>query len=68
MNLILFSIYHLVPELKEELSQSREAIVRHMQDFEEHSMVQLYGCATFAAMTADCKPTTTVNQFVTLVV
>lgn len=68
MNSILFLIYYLVPELKEELSQSREAIVRHMQDFKEHSMVQLYGCATFAAMTAECKPTTPVNQFVTLVV
>ena len=47
-----------MPELKEELSQSCEAIVRHMQDFEEHAVVQLYGCAVFAAMTADCKSTT----------
>ena len=49
-----------MPELKEELSQSCEAIVRHMQDFEEHSMVQLYGCAVFAAMTADRELTTPV--------
>ena len=46
-----------MPELKKELSQSCEAIVRHMQDFEEHTVVQLYGCAVFAAMTADCKST-----------
>lgn len=49
--------YCAVPELKEELSQSCEAIVSHMQDFEEHAVVQLYGCAVFAAMTADCKST-----------
>ena len=46
-----------MPELKEELSQSCEAIARHMQDFDEHAVVQLYGCAVFAAMTADCKLT-----------
>ena len=54
----MFGLYYSVPELKEELSQSCEAIVRHMQDFTEHSIVQLYGCAVFAAMTADCKLTT----------
>ena len=31
-------------------------------------MVQLYGCAVFAAMIADCKPTAPVIQFVTLVI
>lgn len=48
---------YLVPELKRELSKSCEAILQHMQDFEEHAMVQLYGCAVFAAMTADGKST-----------
>jgi len=43
-----------VPELKEELSEACDAIVRHMRDFQEHAVVQLYGCAAFAAMTADC--------------
>ncbi|XP_065882670.1 uncharacterized protein [Dysidea avara] len=43
-----------MPQLKVELSGSCDAIIRHMQNFEEHAMVQMYGCSVFAAMTADC--------------
>lgn len=45
----------IVPQLKAELSESCDAIIRHMQDFEEHAAVQLYGCSVFAAMSADCE-------------
>ena len=45
----------VVPQLKMELSGSCDTIIRHMQEFEEHATVQLYGCSVFAAMTADCE-------------